>query len=230
MTARAASGSRRQIPALVVFCLLVAGLPAAAQTPDDESWPDDEKILDVSRVNEGQLTFIAPLDDQPVLHSDTRLWLTAASLQSGWVEMQQCYRNFDAVDKTEIVYSYREMQDLQVMQAHNINRYRVRPRAIVLEGVGQDALLCLQARVRVLRRLADDILGMRHGPYHRRFLDGYYPYHLNLTVFFPEQNVRLRRVEPGAQDGFDVSEKPTSLEIESWFEGELIIELEFAEN
>ena len=216
--------------AAAVFGFFIPGLFAAAQTEVDESWPHEESDRDVSQVNEGQLRFIAPPEEQAVLHSDTQLWLTPASLQNGWVEMRQCYRNLDAVGKTEVVYAYREMRELEVLRAENIARYRVKPRGVELEDVKKGALLCLQARVRILQRLSNNIYGMRHGPYHRKFLDGYYPYHLSLTVSYPGESIRLHRIEPEAQHGFDVKDAPASLAIETWFEGELRIDLQFVEN
>ena len=111
----------------VFLALLVPANNAAAQSQSDENWPQENYDPDVARVNEGQLRFISPVNDRTVLHSDTRLWLTAASLQNGWVEMQQCYRNLDAVDRTEVVYAYREMQDLTVTQTQYVNQYRIKP-------------------------------------------------------------------------------------------------------
>ena len=65
-------------------------------------------------------------------------------------------------------------------------------------------------------------------PYHRRFLDGYYPYHLKLKLSYPGRKLRLDRLQPSAQAGFEVTSTSGSLGIESWFEGELTISLEFS--
>jgi len=94
--------SQSQSAKLIGLLLLVAILPAACKTPDTDPFDDDfeEKAL---QVNEGQLTFIAPITDRPVLHAETELWLTRASLHSGWVAMRQCYRQLDATARTDVV-------------------------------------------------------------------------------------------------------------------------------
>lgn len=215
------------LPRALAVLPLSAGLLAAAMAAGEDRLEDWHEA-DATQVSEGELRFIEPRPDSPVLHADTRLRLTPASLQSGWVELRQCYRHLDAVDKTEIVYAYREMEDLEVTRAQNIERHRVEPRAIRIEGVGQGAQLCLQARVRILRRLSATAFGLRQGPYHRRFLDGYYPYHLSLAVSYPRDAIRLARIEPAPQPGFELVETADGIAIESWFEGEMRVDMEFA--
>ena len=226
----AASGSRPSASRRAIVALLLSAALSAAATADERGWPEDWDEADVARISEGELRFLAPPPGAAVLHADTRLRLDAASLQTGWIEMRQCYRHLDAIDKTAIVYAYREMEALEVTQARNIERYRVESRAVELEGVGQGAQLCLEARVRILRRLSDKTFGLRQGPYHRRFLDGYYPYHLSLAVSYPRDRILLRRIEPAPQPGFELTDTAGGLAIESWFEGELRIELEFVEH
>lgn len=218
----------RMLPGALLFCIC-SGLLNSAQAAEDDGWPDAQQDWSLSAVNEGQLRFIEPVLDRAVLHSDTRLWLTAASLLDGWVDMLQCYRNLDAVDRTEIVYAYSEMENLTVTRAQNIGHYRLTPTGIELDGVARDAELCLRSRVRVLRRLSDRGWRMSHGPYHRRFLDGYYPYHLSLSLQYPREKIRLERIEPAPRPGFEVKNTPTGFTIDSWFEGELTIEIEFSE-
>lgn len=213
----------------MICALLFPAMLAATETPIDESWLDDDGEMRALQVNEGQLNFIAPVHDRSILHSDTQLWISSESTQTGWVEMQQCYRHLDAVGRTDVVYAYREMEDLRVTRAEKIARARVKPQGVELEDVAKAAELCVQARVRILQRLSDKTYSMNNGPYHRKFFDGYYPYHVSLTVHYPGTELRLRRVEPEPQDGFYVIDKTGVLSIDSWFEGELRIEIEFSE-
>lgn len=209
--------------------LLIPVMLAAAEPPLDESWLDDESESQALQVNEGQLNFIAPIHDQSILYSDTHLWITSESMQTGWVKMQQCYRHLDMVGRTDVVYAYREMDNLQVTRAEQIAQIRVKPHWVELEDVGKGAELCVQAKVRILQRLSDKTYGMHNGPYHRKFFDGYYPYHVSLTVHYSSNEMQLKRVQPEPQDGFYVTEKTGVLNIDSWFEGELRIGLEFSE-
>lgn len=209
--------------------LLIPVILAAADPPLDESWLDEDGESQALRVNEGQLNFIDPIHDQSILYSDTHLWITSESMQTGWVKMRQCYRHLDRVARTDIVYAYREMNNLQVTRSKQIAQVRVKPHAVELEDVGKGAELCVQAKVRILQRLSDKTYSMQNGPYHRKFFDGYYPYHVGLTVHYSSNKLQLKRVEPRPQDGFYVTEKTGILSIDSWFEGELRIGLEFTE-
>ena len=196
----------------------------------DEGWLDDDTEWSTSHINEGRLEFIAPIYDQSVLHSDTHLWISNDSKQTGWVKMQQCYRNLDAVSRTDVVYAYRKMKNLQVTRGEEIARIRVGQHRVELEDVGKGALLCVSADVEVLQRLSDKTFVIQNGPYHRKFLDGYYPYHVSLTVHYSKNEFKLRRVVPQEQDGFGVKQNQDGLSIDSWFKGNLRISLEFVEN
>lgn len=215
---------------VTAICLLLFPLMlAAAETPDDEDWFDDDSESRALQVNEGQLKFIAPIADRPILHSDKQLWITSESRQSGWVRMQQCYRHLDAVGRTDVVFAYREMRDLQVIRAERIGQIRIEQNNVELDGVEKGAVLCVQADIKILQRLSDKTYRLQNGPYHRKFLDGYYPYHVSLRVHYSDAEIRLQRVVPEAQAGFSVTEENNGLSIDSWFEGELRINLEFME-
>ena len=220
------TGKRISIKA--IWVLLFPVTLTAAEPPVDESWMDDDSEWRVQQVNEGQLEFIAPIHDQLILHSDTHLWVTNESLQTGWVKMQQCYRHLDAVGRTDVVYAYRKMKNLQVTLVEQIAQIRVGQNRVELEDVEKGAVLCVQADVKVLQHLSNESYAMQHGPYHRKFLDGYYPYHVSMTVHYSVNEMQLSRVEPEAQDGFYITEKTGILSIDSWFEGELRIRFEFS--
>jgi hypothetical protein len=66
------------------------------------------------------------------------------------------------------------------------------------------------------------------GPYYQQFLDGYYPYHVSLTVNYPAYLLDISRVTPEAQPLFRVFPGNNQLAIDTWFEGVLNIEIEFS--
>ena len=221
------TGKRISIKA--ICALLLPAMLLAAEPPDDEGWPDDDGAARTRQVNEGLLEFIVPDHGRAILHSDTHLWITKESKQAGWVKMQQCYRHLDAVDRTDVVYAYQEMKNLQVTRKQQIAQTRVGQHGVELEGVEKGAVLCVQAKVKVLRHLSDKTYVIENGPYHRRFLDGYYPYHVSLMVHYSNNDFRLKRVVPEEQAGFEVKETSNGLSIESWFSGVLRIRLEILE-
>ncbi len=198
--------------------------PAAAQSADDD-WPDDSAAA--IAVNEGELVFIDSTGHENTLFADTLLELDAASADSGWVRMSQCYRNLDTIAKTEITYAYREISGLRVTASENIGDIDVAAQSLLLTDVESGASVCVAARVRILRALPGGGFVLENGPYHRRFFDGYYPYHVRLALSFAESGLQLRHIEPPAQPGFSVATTDGRVEIETWFEGILKISVEF---
>ena len=209
---------------------LVAALSTSAQAAGDVSaddWFDDDGAARALEVNEGELRFIDPVTDKPVLHSHTLMWLSAASRETGWVRLEQCYRHLDAVAKTEVVYAYREMRNLRVTRTQAIGSARVAAQSIELEDVGRDAVLCVGSEVRILTRRDAATWVLQNGPYHRRFLDGYYPYHVSLAIDTGDSGLEVGRIKPDDADGLSISGGESGVEIDAWFEGRLTIEIEF---
>ncbi len=210
--------------ALVVVIALAAPLLATAQTMDDD-WPDDS--AQALEVNEGELVFIGPEKAGDALHAATEIELDSDSRRSGWVDLSQCYRNLDPISKTEITWAYREMSGLRVIRSDNIGAVEVGRQNLLLHDVQQGASVCVAARVRILRSLANGNFRLQQGPYHRRFLDGYYPYRVSLELRFARAGLRLLRIEPPAQPGFSVVPTADGIEIDARFEGILTITAEF---
>lgn len=138
------AGKRISIKAICVTLFPV--VLTAAEPSVDGSWLDDDIEWLTSQVNEGRLEFIAPAHDRSILHSDTHLWIANDSKQTGWVKMQQCYRHLDAVSRTDVVYAYREMKNLQVTRGEKIARIRVGQYGVELEDVEKGAVLCCEQK------------------------------------------------------------------------------------
>ena len=67
------------------------------------------------------------------------------------------------------------------------------------------------------------------GPFHRRFLDGYFPLRVCMDVQFPSTLLHYVGISPVAQPGFEVDVKDEHVYIDSWFAGTLNIEVHFSE-
>ena len=219
-------------PPGVLFCCLLTGLlllsfvlPAMAATENEEEWFADEESTE--SVNEGELRFLETAPDPAVLHSESRIRITSASLESGWVDLLQCYRNLDAVPKVEVVFDYREMRGLAVVAKRGVGKAEVSGQSVQLEDVSKQASLCIEAQVRNLYRQADGSYVLRNGPYMRKFLDGYYPFRVSLEVNYPQELVRFVRVSPGVQPGFRVETAPGLIGFDAWFEGRLSTRIHF---
>ncbi len=211
----------------LLSAVLLSFVTCAAEVPD-ESWLEDDSEWRALEVNEGELEFIPPPQGKPVLHASTQLEISPRSLQTGWVRMHQCYRHLDAVARTEVVYGYEQMKGLRIERLQNIGDARVTGQSVQLEEISANAELCVFAEVLVLRRKGMEF-EIRHGPYHRRFLDGYYPYHISLDVYFPTDLLVFASITPVPQPHFVVKQRAGHVNIDSWFEGLLTIQLRFTE-
>jgi hypothetical protein len=210
---------------LLVLLLLCSVTVQAATNSEDDDWFLDEESTD--HVNEGELHFLETAPDPAVLHSESRIRITPASLESGWVDLLQCYRNLDAVPKIEVVFDYREMRGLAVVAKRGVGKATVSGQSVQLEEVSKQASLCIEAQVRNLYRQADGSYLLRNGPYMRKFLDGYYPFRVTLEVSYPQELVRFVRISPQARPGFRVESEAGRIAFDAWFEGRLSTGIHF---
>ncbi len=211
-----------------VHILTVIGLVlCAAAAAENVDWPGPGMVSATDQVNEGDLAFLSAIPERRVLQTHNRLIISTDSLVSGWVELEQCQGNLDPVDVVEIVYRYRGLRNLQVQSVTAMEAARVEGDSVQLTGVQPGGEVCITAEVAVLKADAGGGYRLQSGPFHRRFLDGYYPIQLDYAVTWPESRLVLASVAPAAQRGFTVRSQPGSLHIETLFEGMLTIELQF---
>jgi len=224
------SFNMRTIKAFFLFLAFLFSLTAESKDHDiDLDWFNDDSEFDSLLINEGELKFISPVLNTKVLHSETTLSILRSSLETGWVEMEQCYRNLDPVGKTDVVYRYKEIKNLKIKSFQHIRQAIVVDQSIHLEDIGQSASLCVQAMVKILKKSGLNAYKLSNGPYHRSFFDGYYPYHITLTINYPSDLIQFRNMLPVTQPLFKVITKTKQLLIDTWFEGILKIDIEFIE-
>ena len=209
---------------------IVSAMGLDAPTPEQlEDWFEDdqrEHQFDRKR-DDGVLVFLQTPPDKRTPHSINILTIEPDSLQSGWVKIDQCHEQLDPVEKVEVVYRYNEMRDLRITRSSGIGRARVEGQSIQLENVEKNASVCVQTEARILYKQDDGGLLLRNGPFQRRFLDSYFPMHVTLTVSYPDEYVSLQDINPADTTGLKMKLKQGLIYIDTWFEGKLMIELEF---
>lgn len=217
------TGAAVRLSRAALLLLMTLSLPALAETAD--AWLDDDWEARVEAVNEGDLRFLPKPADTPALQTTNHLSLTAASLDSGWVGLYQCQRNLDAVPAIDIDYQYRELRNLRIVSSERIGQTRVSGQRLQLKDVEQGAEICIRAEVRVLKQTASNVYRLRSGPFYRRFLDGYYPVHLDYRLQYPADLLTVKRVSPAQALPGNWREKAGKMVIDTWFEGRLTIEV-----
>jgi hypothetical protein len=212
---------------ILLFTLLSSLSADEAMTPEQlEKWFISDDEASTAQVSEGILQFIAP-PEKSVLHSINTLTIDENSIESGWVGLAQCYRHLDAVPEAEVVYRYKHMRGLTITAHHNIGAAHVEGQSVQLRSVQKNAQLCIKAEVRIFYQNPDQTFSLVNGPFHRKFLDGYYPYHVTLKINYPATKLQLIGTSPPAQTGYLVEVSENSVLIDSHFEGILNTETMF---
>ena len=213
---------------VVALKWLSAGLLAAfcAVAGGDDDWPQ-EVADNPHQVGADERRFLSAAADDGWLHVEHRLTIGAHSLTDGWVDLEQCYANLDAIDAVDVVYRYREIRGLTITAASGIGAARADQQTISLSNVEQGARLCARAAVRILQRSGENRYVMHNGPFHRRFLDGYFPMRLTLNIDYPAALLRFSHAEPAPQPGFAIDHSDRGLRLDTRFTGMLRVVFHF---
>ena len=203
---------------------LLALLPLVGQAA-----PSEEELFfkSVSEVNDGDLRFLSKAPERPVHHHQNRITLSPDSLASGWVKLEQCHQHIDAVPSSQIVYSEDRIRGLRITRSENIERAWVHEHTVQMENIRPDALICIEAESRALLNDRPDVYVLLNGPFMRRFLDGYYPMRVTMTVDLGSSGLRFDALFPAAQTGFTVHANEKEVGYDTWFEGRLITLIRF---
>lgn len=191
-----------------------------------EDWFKEDSPTRYKDINSGQLVFLKSPPSKPTLHSNNVFIIDDTSINEGWVKLIQCYENLDAVPVAEVVYQYRFMRHLKIKSSRNIQHAEIKNQSVQLENIKKNARLCITAEVRNFYQNEDKTFSLVNGPYHRKFLDGYYPYHLSMDIKFAKR-LHFINSSPKKQNGYMVKESPNRLNIDTWFEGKLNTEFRF---
>ncbi len=222
---RATGGQGRLGPAAALTVL--AALAASTLSARASSSPDEGLFASTSGVNEGALTFLAEPPAKRVHHHHNDIHIGPESLHDGWVRLEQCHENMDAVSRAEVIYRPEHIRAIRVASVDHIDQAWVEGPTVQLKGVQPGARLCVSAESLVLKAEEDGSYSVRNGPFMRRFLDGYYPMRVTLSVHYPCERLRFGGSMPDPQPGFAVRDVDCRVDVEAWFEGRLNTTLRF---
>lgn len=210
------------------FWFLLPALAAGAE-PDMTAEERDAwfNAKSVAEVNEGTLSFLITPPAKAVHHHQNRIVITHDSLASGWTDLAQCHDNLDSVPRAEIRFRDGFIRDLRVLESRGIAQAWVEGPSVQLRDVTPGARLCIEARTRALSDAGSGFFNLANGPYMRKFLDGYYPMHVSLTIRYPAELLHVVAVSPGEQPGFKLRQEPGLVSIDTYFEGELRTQVQF---
>lgn len=219
---------------LIIFILIVClvnSVSANTELTADEldQWFESDSFeapVLSPQVNDGNLVFLHEPIEKPALQLINRFIIDRSSLDSGWLKVSQCYENLDAMSESEIIYKNRHMRELKIDFHENIETAYVSGLSVQLKNVTRPAKICVSAEVKNLHKTGHNNYVLVNGPYHRRFLDGYFPFKLTMDILLPG-NLTFKSSKPVRQRGFDVELSDSRVIINTLFEGVLNTEITF---
>ena len=212
---------------LILFTFPALQAEATPTAEELEKWFMSDEVEPPRQSSDSHLTFIPPPTDKPALHSVNEITITLQSIKTGWVNLVQCYENLDPVPEMEVVYNYKTMRKLTIINNKNIEQAYVKGQSVQLENVQRNAQLCVSTEVRIFYKNKDGSYRLVNGPFHRKFLDGYFPFHLTLKINYPSTQLKFISTKPKPQFGFDIKQSDNTLLINSYFTGKLYTEITF---
>ena len=214
---------------LMANTLIPTAVIAQPTREELEKWfNDDSQLHPVEQnSNTGQRVFLTQPPAKSAPHSTHELTVTPSSINTGWIRIKQCHKNLDPIEAVEVVYHYKQMRNLKIQSTQHIGKAWVDGQSIQLTGVQKGAKLCAQLEARVFQQDEKGNYLLVNGPFQRRFLDSYFPMHISLSVTYPHNQLRFTKIHPAEQKGFKVTSLQNKIDIDTWFEGKLVIGVEF---
>ncbi|MBN2646956.1 MAG: hypothetical protein JXR44_04130 [Thiotrichales bacterium] len=211
------------------YALELQTIPEEDLTPEEKAWLEDDSFFASLEVSQGQLKWVDPQKTVGVYALSNRLILESDALKTGKVYFEQCHQNLDAIRAIDIVYNPETTSDLKVVSAKGVGRYQLQTAKVELYQVEQGAEVCIHGRNQTLTYdTVSQTWQIPRGPFMRKFLDGYYPMHLQETIEWEATALKWASLQinenPAAgtyspKQNLDSSK--STLKVDYWFEGKL---------
>lgn len=178
-------------------------------------------------IGDGDVRFLASPPPGLIHQHVKRLVITLDSLRTGWVRNEQCHYALDPVPELEVVFDPARVRDLRILRADHVGKAWVEGASVQLQNVRPDAVLCLASENHILGVSGD---GGRYmlivGPFMRRFLDGYFPMKMVLSVDYPPNLLSLHDIGPEPIKPIPLPDNG-HIEVSALFEGRLFVAMQF---
>ena len=130
------SPSLERIGSVLALLLLVATLAWSSD-------PDELFFKGTADVNEGELRFLTNPSDRPGTTSYNRISILDSSLENGWVRLDWCHQNLDAVPDAQVTYRQGRIRGLSITRVESIERVWAEDHSMQRRNVQRGAQLCV---------------------------------------------------------------------------------------
>ena len=170
---------------------------------------------------EGQIKYLKERPDPGAYSYESRVKITAASLESGSVQIATCHYQLDPIRKVVIVFNPSRIQAIAVKSVDRMASAEVKNNQVVLTDVERGASICIDLQSKALDQVGAGQYRLNAGPLMRRYLDGYLPMAAKIRVDWPTNMLTVEKTAPSEKEGIQVVQGNDGVQLDMIFAGKM---------
>ena len=183
--------------------------------------------LDFSDIaTEGQIKYLKERPDPGAYSYESRVNITAASLESGSVQIATCHYQLDPIRKVVIVFNPSRIQAIAVKSLDKMASAEVKNNQVVLTDVERGASICIDLQSKALDQVGAGQYRLNAGPLMRRYLDGYLPMAAKIRVDWPTNMLTVEKTAPSEKEGIQVVQGNDGVQLNMIFAGKMTAQID----
>ena len=186
------------------------------------AWPLD--FSDIAA--EGQIKYLKERPDPGAYSYESQVKITAASLESGSVQIATCHYQLDPIRKVVIVFNPSRIQAITVKSLDKMASAEVKNNQVVLTDVERGASICIDLQSKALDQVGAGQYRLNAGPLMRRYLDGYLPMAAKIRVDWPTNMLTVEKTTPSEKEGIQVVQGNDGVQLDMIFAGKMTAQID----
>jgi hypothetical protein len=190
-------------------------------------WSASALALEFSDIAaEGQIKYLRERPDPGAYSYESRVKITAASLESGSVQIATCHYQLDPIRKVVIVFNPNRIQAIAVKSIDKMASAEVKNNQVVLTDVERGASICIDLQSKALDQVGSGQYRLNAGPLLRRYLDVYLPMAAKIRVDWPTNMLIVEKTAPSEKEGIQVVQGNDGVQLEMIFAGKMTAQID----
>lgn len=175
---------------------------------------------------EGQIKYLKERPDPGAYSYESRVKITAASLENGSVQIATCHYQLDPIRKVVIVFNPSRIQAIAVKSIDKMASAEVKNNQVVLTDVERGASICIDLQSKALDQVGAGQYRLNAGPLMRRYLDGYLPMAAKIRVDWPTNMLTVEKTLPSEKEGIQVAQGNDGVQLDMIFAGKMTAQID----
>ena len=175
---------------------------------------------------EGQIKYLKERPDPNAYSYESRVKITAASLESGSVQIATCHYQLDPIRKVVIVFNPGRIQAIAVKSIDKMASAEVKNNQVVLTDVERGASICIDLQSKALDQVGAGQYRLNAGPLMSRYLDGYLPMAAKIRVDWPSNMLTVEKTAPSEKEGIQVVQGNDGVQLDMIFAGKMTAQID----